>query len=307
MSFRTLLKIIVTTVLLALIIWKVGWVEVREAFLQIDPKDLLIPITIAILFIVIKIFRWLILAKQGDNSLSFSTATSSLLMGMGIGLVTPGRIGEVSRALYISGGNRLELLGLAVSDKLFDLIVIVFLSLIGSFFLLDVRLFSFLVILSLASLAFFYNSTARNILIEKSLRILPFRGKFSQVAAGFGKLTPRLVTISLGLTFAAQLINLLEYHYLVEALGYTISPESILISVPLIILASVLPISISGMGVREGVAVFLLSSFGIPDSVAVNTSLMLFALTNLSPSLIGIFLILKYKISLTKSDESINS
>lgn len=300
MNFKTLLKLLVAAGLLALIILKVGWMEIGDAFLKIDPVDLLIPISLAILFIILKIFRWLSLAKRSKNYLGFSSAASSLLMGMGLGLLTPGRIGEVSRALYISDGNRLELLSLALTDKLFDLIVIVFLSIIGSFYLLDIRLSLILGLLSLSSLSFFYSSKLRNIIVEKSIRILPFKDKLSQLAAGLSKLTPRVVSVSLGLTTAAHIINLLEYHYLVEALGYSISPVGIIVTVPLIVLVSVLPISISGIGVREGAAVFLLSSFGISEAVAVNTSLLLFALTNLSPSLIGGLLILKYKSSPNK-------
>ena len=49
--------------------------------------------------------------------------------------------------------------------------------------------------------------------------------------------------------------------------------------IPIVLITQVLPISIGGLGVREAVLVFLLSSQGVPDAEAILLGLLLYALT----------------------------
>ena len=55
--------------------------------------------------------------------------------------------------------------------------------------------------------------------------------------------------------------------------------------------AGVIPISISGLGVREGLAVYFFSTHGIPNAYAIATSLFLFVVNQIIPALAGIYYI----------------
>jgi len=57
--------------------------------------------------------------------------------------------------------------------------------------------------------------------------------------------------------------------------------------------AGLIPISISGLGVRENLAVFFLAQYSVPGAAAVGTSLLVFFINAIIPAIIGIFTIMK--------------
>ena len=73
-------------------------------------------------------------------------------------------------------------------------------------------------------------------------------------------------------------------------------PKAVLFCFPLIILSISLPLTIGGLGVREAVAVLLLSRFGVAQATALNAALLLFVINVLAPGLLGLTLVPKMKI-----------
>lgn len=67
-----------------------------------------------------------------------------------------------------------------------------------------------------------------------------------------------------------------------------------------VMIATMIPISISGFGIREGVFIYLLKFFGVPPSLAVAFSFLSFA-KNLSAPLVGGILEVKNFLSVKKS------
>jgi len=59
------------------------------------------------------------------------------------------------------------------------------------------------------------------------------------------------------------------------------------VTFPWIVIAAGLPISVSGLGPREGVATLLLARYAIPSATACDVGLLLFAFSGLLPALIG--------------------
>jgi len=92
-------------------------------------------------------------------------------------------------------------------------------------------------------------------------------------------------------SIAYQLL-IVVFSYLVgTALGLGISFRYFMLCVPFTVIISLVPISINGVGIREGGYVFLLSKIGHSSSEAVSLSLLIYALS-LLVSLIGGFLYL---------------
>lgn len=65
-----------------------------------------------------------------------------------------------------------------------------------------------------------------------------------------------------------------------------VGPTALLAFVPAVLIAQVLPISLGGLGIREGLFVLFLHPLGIPDSQAIALGLLLYLL-NLVASLLG--------------------
>jgi uncharacterized protein (TIRG00374 family) len=80
------------------------------------------------------------------------------------------------------------------------------------------------------------------------------------------------------LTLPVQGGLILIYYLLARAVGLQIPLEFFILFEPLVVLASMLPISVAGLGVREGMAVYLLGKIGVAPAAALNVSLSFFLL-----------------------------
>lgn len=87
---------------------------------------------------------------------------------------------------------------------------------------------------------------------------------------------------------AYQLILIASALMAARALGLpaSVGPTALLAFVPAVLIAQVLPISISGLGVREGLFALFLRPLGVPQSQAIALGLLLYLL-NLVVSLFG--------------------
>jgi uncharacterized membrane protein YbhN (UPF0104 family) len=85
---------------------------------------------------------------------------------------------------------------------------------------------------------------------------------------------PRPVLMSLGISCLIQLNRVSAIYCLTRALGGVLVPGEALALVPTALFVSMLPISISGLGVQEGAFVFLLSLGGVNASLAFGVSML---------------------------------
>lgn len=86
--------------------------------------------------------------------------------------------------------------------------------------------------------------------------------------------------------FAYQLAVVASAYLAARALGLDIGPTAVLAFMPAVAIAQVLPISLGGLGVREGAFVLFLHPLGVPDHDAIALGLLLYGM-NLTVSLLG--------------------
>ena len=98
---------------------------------------------------------------------------------------------------------------------------------------------------------------------------------------------PKAAMSVIAVGFAYQLVLVLAAVMAARALGIPAAgPTALLAFFPAVAIAQVLPISISGLGVREGLFVLFLHPLGVPNNQAVALGLLLYLL-NLLVSLLG--------------------
>ncbi|MHC4878579.1 MAG: lysylphosphatidylglycerol synthase transmembrane domain-containing protein [Planctomycetota bacterium] len=97
----------------------------------------------------------------------------------------------------------------------------------------------------------------------------------------------RAVLQTLAFGIAQQTALIVAVLAAANGLGMDVSTSRLIAAVPLSLLAVILPISVSGLGVRESVYVFVLAPAGVSASDAVTLSLSIFGLA-LTFSLIGL-------------------
>jgi len=227
--------------------------------------------------------------------------SKSYLAGLAIGLVTPARVGEMGRALFLNKQERLKGTGVVLIDKTLDLIGILLISLIGVRIFLEQSVFFFVAFLVVAGTGLLLFSKSFNYRLRSVISKRTFGGKLLQLLSGLDHISGRVVLISILLTLFMFFVVLLQCYVLVKAFYDVPLPFNvILFAYPLVILANILPITIGGLGVREGVAVFCLSIFNIPAEVAVTATLYLFIINVVMPALLGYAIIFRSQNLLRK-------
>lgn len=83
-----------------------------------------------------------------------------------------------------------------------------------------------------------------------------------------------ILGISLLLSLCFQILVIFSYFLLFSALGLNVSFYQLMLLVPIINLVSLIPVSISGWGIREGAFVLLFGQLGLTIDQAMSTALL---------------------------------
>ncbi len=89
------------------------------------------------------------------------------------------------------------------------------------------------------------------------------------------------------ISIASQLLNVLVFFLLLKSIDLDVPFVSIGWIKSVVVLLIMIPISISGMGLREGSFILLLGAFGVSDNSAFAYSVIVYALTRVLPGLLG--------------------
>ena len=87
----------------------------------------------------------------------------------------------------------------------------------------------------------------------------------------------------------SQIFDILGSYYMSRAISLNLPLIVLFVVIPIVYITTVLPISLGGLGVREGVLTLLLARVGIPASDAITFSLALY-LNRVIIALLGGFL-----------------
>jgi uncharacterized membrane protein YbhN (UPF0104 family) len=265
-------------------LWRVPFKNLRVAFRNLELRSLLLAVFCVLVLLVLRAYKWhCLMTAAGKPRLRQSLRT--LLGGSALGLITPGRLGELGRCLFVRKNDRTQVGLLTILDRALD--VWALLTLVGaSLFLLvphpaavfgvAVWLALLPVLLGLPGLLAYLSKVVR--------RSSHFHGHLAEIAAAVPPAQmPRYAIMALGAMWA----ELAAFFFLLRAF-FPADFTTAVATYPYIVLAGDLPLSFSGVGVREGAAALLLSPYAVPSSAAVDAALLWFVFTILFPAVLGI-------------------
>ena len=276
-----------TILLVALICWKVVKPsQLLDAVRTLSPLHLALAMALTLPFLTLKALRWHLLLRAGRCQATFAQAFVSLIGGMGLALVTPARIGEVSRAAYLPEPRKLRVGALVMVDKMYDVIVLALLSVAGA-----ARLVSplFALALGLFGVAGVYLALRprdlRRVYAGVGLR-LPMYAKIDKVLEGFAEFRATVGALCLLYTFGSFLIVLFQYWIILRA-WHVGGLDVVVYCFPLVVLTNAVPLTVAGLGIREGTAILLLNHFGIASQVAGTSAFLMSFMNTVLPGLLG--------------------
>jgi uncharacterized membrane protein YbhN (UPF0104 family) len=265
--------------------------ELGAAFHNLEVESLFLALYCVLVLLVLRAYKWHCLVSAGGN-FGLQESIRTLLGGCALGLITPGRIGEFGRCLFVRKPERTQIALLTLLDRCLDLWAL--LTLVGaSLFLLSplVAIYGAVVWILLLPVLLGFPGVLAN-LSETVPAGKRFHGHLAQIAS---RVPPAQMLRYATMSVAAMWVELASFFFLLSAFSPTGFTTTVA-TYPYITLAADLPISFSGVGVREGVAAILLSPYAVPLGAAVDATVLWFVLGILLPAILGIGWLLAEKL-----------
>ncbi len=245
-------------------------------------------------------YKWRYLVRLVRPEAKFWETTGSLLGGFAFGVVTPGRLGEYARALFIRDTPPLKLVGLTVIDKFYNLGCTAAFGLPALLTLpwaLDLMkmngslLVSLLILLGVGDLVLLYfalDPRPVRSLIYAAQIMVPKGDKIARLFGGLDRFGAPQALVTLLMTVAHYLVFLAQFYVLICSFTRLDPITSSRGAAAILFSKSALPIAIGDLGLDQMVSVQFFSQFGVQAEAAFNASMLLFAINVLVPALLGL-------------------
>lgn len=303
------LKILISVLALGYVIWKIReeGSAIGHFLFPISWSKagfLLLSLTLVIPNQGIEAWKWVYMIRKYYPEMTFKKAIEGVLAGNAVGIFTPNRIGEYAgRMYYLPKGKRTEALTITLTDRICQMLITLWMGVIAagymifytekewkSIFTLDKNLLyggMFMLIAGSLIVNIFVIYPHR--LLDFMARRFPFRWTNS-LKETFSVVSPQDILVVFGLSALRYLIFTVQYFLLLPVFGYT---GSFLLAVVLIwiifLIKSVIPsISLAELGIRESVAITVMSAFGIAAVTAAGSTFLLYLFNIAIPAVAGI-------------------
>lgn len=268
----------------------------------------------------LKALKWKTIIKANGLEYEFSKCFSGWASGFFISIFTPARIGDFARSLYLSKDKKIAL-GEAFSTVLIERIIDVALILLLGFVsvlifalvfgkeIISLQILGIVIAIFAVLVIFFLKKKYVKIILKPFFNMLiPEQHKekmqlnFSAFYGSIQKLKKQkfLVAKATAIGLVTWIITIAFAYLLILALNLNVPIYYCFVLVPIIGLVDLIPLSISGLGTREAVAIFLMSFYSINAESAVAFSLLYYALGYMPPAITGFYFLTKRPINIKK-------
>ncbi len=291
-QLQWLLKLLLSILLLGLILRSVEpvlfWKTIRSA-------DMLLVAVAVILFFptqLLAAYQWYFLLKRLHRSQPFWSIVRYTILGQVSALFLPGRIsGDVVRTIAIAHGQRekapfalsviIDKTALLIAVSTFALVGAVGSRVISQFATVSVAALG-LVLVALVVLVFLCRFRSNHIpgWLGRLGRRLPFAHRYVLNVASLPRLSFHTIVMVLVLGFGLQLSYTIGSYVMARSMHISINPIDWAAISAIVALVQILPVTIGGLGVREGVLAGILALYRVPVTQAVTYSLIGFAIVS---------------------------
>ncbi len=282
-----LIRVILVTVLFVWLASRIDIDPLLIALRAVNPRWLVLLPAMWLIAFTLAALRWKLLLTRFSGSVSLATVVLFNLVGAFYSSFIPGNVsGDVIKGLYLSRAHvrRVDAISSALADRLLGLAVTIWIGLFALLITPEVRQATQIseagvgVLLLLAL-------TLPVIGLAILPRFAPLRGRMPpairlvyDVGMAYAGTPRRLI-----LSCIVSVLYFLSWVIILWIIGLAVnidgvSPVSMAFVLAIVNLAQAVPISINGLGVREGAMLVLLPLYGVTNEKAVIFSLLIAAL-----------------------------
>ena len=308
------IRICISLLILGLFFYYVG---IEKIYLTITSINLIYIFPILILQILALIaggFCISILIIPLNKKISSIKIIKYYMLSWTLGLIAPGKLGELSLLYFL---KRIDVpLGkgtfILFIDKTITMGSIFLISTYGLFLFFDkiiaIKSLIFFLIILLSLIGIFISDTGRYLIKKIILRkhSIKFEG-FSKTMKTYFKHKKRYLLLNALTTLTRYFLISFIIKLLFLSFGETVAITTVIIITMLIVLLSMIPITFSGIGLREASAVFLYGVVGIKADIVAAVYVIIFIINYSSAALIALVLFNYIKIKDPNIIKSINN
>ena len=286
-------KLAFSAILVVAVLHRVSYADVIARLNMANPVDAMICLLISVPTIAFSAWRWQMLAQ---GILSFHAALKYLLIGLFYGTILPGAVsGDIARGVALAAKEkamRVDVLPASILvDRLIGMAGLFFIAAIG-FLMMRTRLASGLE--EYQSIALFGSALSASVVLGVVCTFTPWfavlirwmtawiplaslRAVVERVLAAVVPYTasPGLLVGAFGLSLLVHMLTIFGYVVAFRAFGIDVTPLTATIFFSCLSVILLMPISISGIGVREVFSIFFFKALHTSAEQAVAFSWLL--------------------------------
>ena len=293
MKKSTLLKILLTGLLLIVLFFKVSISDIIQITLSMNPVYFAGAILLVPILLILRTWRWKFFLCSVGICLPFCESLKVLLIGNFYGLITPGHIGEIGRAYHMNE-KKVITLPTIILEKIIDICTLIGLSLVTILFYFPENSIMIVIIIACGI------AIPAGIILLTNKKIVYFISKLfgihkeesDQFSDNFRSLISNYSLV--GFSFFISLI----YYCVAYLLGYLVILSAgfnpvVFITLPIIVLMGNIPLTIAGIGLRESVGTLTFVYLGENAANGFVFAFLLFILITVLPGFVGYVLAIR--------------
>jgi glycosyltransferase 2 family protein len=279
-------KAAITAVLLYLVFSSVDLARLPDAIAGVRPETFVFTVLLHVAAYLLGALRWWLLARQAGVPLSFTAVIPSYYLGIFSNNFLPTGVGgDLVRILHLQRMNvgMRPLIAATISDRLIGLAAVLATALAATSLGGDLNLGQSTratilgtAIVAAASIWVFatdgFGAFADR--LARRFQHTRIRRTILETVQSLHRLRDHkaLVGLALGLSVVVQSLITISYYLLARDIGLDQPPWLFFAVIPVVFLVAALPISLGGLGVREGTFVMLMTAAGADRHLAVSVS-----------------------------------
>jgi hypothetical protein len=288
-------KVAVSVGLIVFLFYKLSPANLLSNLARVSPLQLVLATIIFFASVIMGAYQWHLLLKAGGIALPFTKTFKVYFVGIFFNNFLPAGVGgDVMKIYDVTrvGNDPYQVFAVTMLDRVIGIAGLCVLALIASFIVLagpglhNLRIYIVIFAGCVAPVV----ALIMNRRLSRAVRSLFGRitlwglgGRFETIFRHLGEYR-RLRTFLARLTVLAmgvQFLRVVTHILVAQALGINVTPLGFLqfyVFVPLLSLIMILPISINGLGVREGAGILLFTQIGFSKEQALLMELITYAI-----------------------------
>jgi uncharacterized membrane protein YbhN (UPF0104 family) len=299
-----LLRLAITAVILAILAMGIDMAASARAIAQIDLSYLAAVLGLVAIDRMVMVLRWILLLQARGIAITNSQAARLFLISSFVGSFLPAGIGaDAARAYGLSrdAATGSDAVASVAVDRLLGILSLVVLAVVGVLAWMpegrsDWRIAGGILAVAAACGGAFWANELLRWVIPAHYREGFLARRLLKLADAVGRYRGHrgVLLHVMAWSMVVQLLRVTQAYLLGLGLGMAVPYAYFLLFMPLGLLMLLLPISVSGFGVPQGVIVWLLRPMGVPDSQSFALSTLI-VVTGLAGNLPGLWLWLRQR------------